>query len=66
MQLEAGSLESAAVLSLHEMMASDGYTYLTRQVAAFDATERGHVGQGDYCSQRGESTGTCASSGLAA
>jgi hypothetical protein len=25
----------------------DGYTYLTRQGAAFDATERGHVGLGD-------------------
>ncbi|SOC48552.1 DNA primase, catalytic core [Blastococcus aggregatus] len=52
-------------MSLHKLTAGDGYTYLTRQVAALDATERGHVGLGDYYSQRGESPGVWAGSGLA-
>jgi len=29
-------------MSIHKLTAGDGYSYLTRQVAAFDATERGH------------------------
>jgi hypothetical protein len=41
-------------MSLHKLSAGDGYTYLTRQVAAHDATERSHAGLGDYYSQRGE------------
>ncbi|RBY98105.1 TrwC relaxase [Blastococcus sp. TF02-8] len=52
-------------MSLHKLTAGDGYTYLTRQVAALDATERGHVGLGDYYSQRGESPGMWAGAGLA-
>ncbi|MGY1829048.1 MobF family relaxase [Geodermatophilus sp. SYSU D01180] len=52
-------------MSLHKLTAGDGYTYLTRQVAALDATERGHAGLGDYYSQRGESPGTWAGRGLA-
>lgn len=44
-------------MSLHKLTAGDGYTYLTRQVAALDATERGLAGLGDYYSQRGESPG---------
>ena len=51
-------------MSLHKLTAGDGYTYLTRQVAAFDATERGHTGLGDYYSQRGESPGRWAGAGL--
>ncbi|MCF6746552.1 toprim domain-containing protein [Blastococcus sp. KM273128] len=51
-------------MSLHKLTAGDGYTYLTRQVAALDATERGHVGLGDYYSQRGESPGAWAGAGL--
>ncbi|WP_116451572.1 MobF family relaxase [Blastococcus litoris] len=51
-------------MSLHKLTAGDGYTYLTRQVAALDATERGHVGLGDYYSQRGESPGVWAGTGL--
>src|SRR5688572_23477636 len=58
-------LRSAAVMSLHKLTAGDGYTYLTRQVAALDATKRGLVGLGDYYSQRGESPGVWAGSGLA-
>src|SRR5215211_1586023 len=52
-------------MSLHKLSAGDGYTYLTRQVAAFDATERGHAGLGDYYSQRGESPGRWTGNGLA-
>ncbi|MGX5653379.1 relaxase domain-containing protein [Geodermatophilus nigrescens] len=52
-------------MSLHKLTAGEGYTYLTRQVAALDATERGHAGLGDYYAQRGESPGTRAGSGLA-
>jgi hypothetical protein len=52
-------------MSLHKLTAGDGYTYLTRQVAAFDGTERGAVGLGDYYSQRGESPGRWAGTGLA-
>ena len=51
-------------MSVHKLTAGDGYTYLTRQVAALDATERGHVGLGDYYSQRGESPGVWAGAGL--
>ncbi|SEK61646.1 DNA primase, catalytic core [Blastococcus sp. DSM 46786] len=51
-------------MSLHKLTAGDGYTYLTRQVAAQDATERGHAGLGDYYSQRGESPGVWTGSGL--
>jgi hypothetical protein len=62
--VETASLRSAGVMTLHKLTAGDGYTYLTRQVAAFDATERGHVGLGDYYSQRGESPGRWAGNGL--
>ena len=44
-------------MSLHKLTAGDGYTYLTRQVAAQDATHRGYHGLGDYYAQRGESPG---------
>jgi len=44
-------------MSLHKLTAGDGYTYLTRQVAAADATHRGRDGLGEYYSQRGESPG---------
>jgi hypothetical protein len=29
-------------MGLHKLTAGDGYTYLVRQVAALDATERGY------------------------
>ncbi len=63
--MESAFLRSAAVMTLHKLTAGDGYTYLTRQVAAFDATERGHAGLGDYYSQRGESPGRWNGNGLA-
>ncbi len=51
-------------MTLHKLSAGDGYTYLTRQVAAYDATERGHTGLGDYYAQRGETPGRWAGRGL--
>ena len=62
--VETAFLRSTGVMTQHKLTAGDGYTYLTRQVAAFDATERGHVGLGDYYSQRGESPGRWAGHGL--
>ena len=29
-------------MSIHKLTAGDGYSYLTRQVAVLDATDRGH------------------------
>ncbi len=51
-------------MSIHKLTAGDGYSYLTRQVAALDATERGHTGLSDYYSQRGESPGQWLGSAL--
>ncbi len=52
-------------MGLHKLTAGDGYSYLTRQVAAHDSTEKGHTGLGDYYSQKGESPGAWLGSGLA-
>jgi len=52
-------------MSLHKLTAGDGYTYLTRQVAASDATERGTASLGDYYTEKGESPGQWMGSGLA-
>ena len=51
-------------MSLHKLTAGDGYTYLTRQVAAADATDKGHTSLGDYYAQKGESPGVWVGSGL--
>ncbi|MEO7944458.1 MAG: relaxase domain-containing protein, partial [Marmoricola sp.] len=51
-------------MGLHKLTAGDGYTYLTRQVAAHDATEKGHTSLGDYYDEQGESPGRWAGSGL--
>jgi len=51
-------------MSIHKLTAGDGYSYLTRQVAALDATERGHTGLAEYYSQRGESPGRWLGSAL--
>jgi DNA primase catalytic core len=53
-------------MGLHKLTAGDGYTYLTRQVAVHDATDRGHSGLGEYYSEKGESPGTWWGTGLAA
>src|SRR5215211_1984778 len=52
-------------MSIHKLSAGSGYDYLTRQVAALDATEKGHVGLASYYTERGESPGTWIGSGLA-
>jgi hypothetical protein len=44
-------------MSIHKLTAGEGYDYLTRQVAAFDATAKGHVGLASYYDERGESPG---------
>ena len=51
-------------MSLHKLTAGDGYTYLTRQVAAADATSRGFGSLGDYYAQKGESPGEWMGRGL--
>ncbi len=52
------------VMSLHKLSAGDGYTYLTRQVAAADDTHRGRGSLGEYYEQKGESPGVWLGSGL--
>jgi len=52
-------------MSLHKLTAGSGYDYLTRQVAALDATEKGHTGLASYYTERGESPGVWVGSGMA-
>ena len=52
-------------MSLRKLTAGDGYSYLTRQVAAHDATEKGHSTLADYYDEKGESPGRWMGSGLA-
>ena len=52
-------------MSLHKLTAGDGYTYLTRQVAAHDATDRGYDNLGAYYSEKGEAPGVWMGRGLA-
>jgi conjugative relaxase-like TrwC/TraI family protein len=51
-------------MSIHKLTAGAGYDYLTRQVAALDATEKGHVGLAFYYSERREKPGVWIGSGL--
>ncbi|HEY5148879.1 MAG TPA: MobF family relaxase, partial [Mycobacterium sp.] len=51
-------------MTLHKLTAGDGYTYLTRQVAAADSTERGYSSLGDYYAAKGESPGRWDGRGL--
>src|SRR4051794_2784073 len=52
-------------MSLRKLTAGDGYSYLTRQVAAHDSTEKGHSSLADYYDEKGESPGRWMGSGLA-
>lgn len=52
------------VMSLHKLSAGDGYTYLTRQVAAADDTHHGRGSLGEYWEQKGESPGVRLGSGV--
>jgi TrwC relaxase len=54
----------AVTMSIHKLTAGSGYDYLTRQVAAFDATAKGHVGLASYYEERGESPGIWVGSGM--
>jgi conjugative relaxase-like TrwC/TraI family protein len=51
-------------MSLHKLTAGNGYTYLTRQVAAADATDLGHTSLGEFYAQKGESPGEWVGAGL--
>ena len=51
-------------MSLHKLTAGSGYDYLTRQVAALDATDKGHTGLAVYYAERGESPGVWVGSGM--
>lgn len=51
-------------MSVHKLTAGSGYDYLTRQVAALDATEKGHTGLASYYTERGEAPGQWVGSGL--
>jgi hypothetical protein len=51
-------------MSIHKLTAGSGYDYLTRQVAAFDATAKGHLGLASYYAERGESPGVWVGSGM--
>jgi hypothetical protein len=57
-------LSGAVTMSIHKLTAGSGYDYLTRQVAALDATAKGHVGLASYYTERGESPGVWVGSGL--
>ncbi len=52
-------------IGMQKLSAGSGYEYLTRQVAAMDATGRGHSTLSDYYSARGESPGRWYGGGLA-
>ncbi len=52
-------------MSLHRITAGSGYDYLTRQVAAMDSTEKGHIGLASYYTEKGESPGRWVGSGMA-
>ena len=63
----AAGAESAlgvVTMSVHKLTAGSGYDYLTRQVAALDATEKGHLGLASYYTERGESPGLWIGSGM--
>jgi conjugative relaxase-like TrwC/TraI family protein len=51
-------------MSLHKLTAGSGYDYLTRQVAAMDATDKAHTGLASYYTERGESPGVWVGSGM--
>jgi DNA primase catalytic core len=56
---------AGVTMSIHKLTAGSGYDYLTRQVAALDATEKGHVPLASYYTERGESPGVWIGAGLA-
>jgi hypothetical protein len=57
-------LRVGVTMSIHKPTAGSGYDYLTRQVAALDATDKGHIGLASYYGERGEKPGVWIGSGL--
>src|SRR6188472_2814340 len=57
-------LRVGVTMSIHKLTAGSGYDYLTRQVAALDATEKGHTGLAAYYTEQGESPGVWIGSGM--
>jgi hypothetical protein len=57
-------LRVGVTMSMHKLTAGAGYDYLTRQVAALDATEKGHTGLASYYTERGETPGVWIGSGM--
>src|SRR4029453_9028373 len=51
-------------MSLHKLTAGSGYDYLTRQVAALDATDKGRTSLASYYTERDESPGVWVGSGM--
>src|SRR5664279_3683997 len=51
-------------MTVHKLTAGEGYTYLTRQVAAHDASTRGFGDLGSYYSEKGEAPGVWMGRGL--
>ncbi|GAA4884645.1 MobF family relaxase [Serinicoccus chungangensis] len=51
-------------MTLHKLAAGSGYTYLTKQVAAHDATEKRQVGLASYYEEKGEAPGRWLGTGL--
>jgi TrwC relaxase len=58
-------LLAGVTMGIHKLTAGSGYDYLTRQVAALDATEKVHVPLASYYTERGETPGVWIGSGLA-
>ncbi|MEA5117045.1 MAG: MobF family relaxase, partial [Propionicimonas sp.] len=52
-------------MSLRRLTAGSGYDYLTRQVAAMDSTEKGHLTLASYYTEKGEVPGRWVGSGMA-
>jgi DNA primase catalytic core len=58
-------LSVGVTMSLHKLTAGSGYDYLTRQVAAQDATELGQPSLASYYSAKGEAPGVWVGAGMA-
>lgn len=57
MAWSGGGRGVAVAIGLQKLSAGSGYEYLTRQVAAMDATGRGHTSLADYYTAKGETPG---------
>lgn len=55
---------SGMALGLHRITAGSGYDYLTRQVAAMDSSEKGHIALASYYTEKGETPGAWLGRGI--